>query len=116
MVAACGLNSAAHENPGVILVAILGLAATQGRDKLTIIASPGIYDLGAWLEQLIAESTGKAGKGIIPVDRERVARPSVYGGDRVFVYLRLATKPSRAQDTAVLTLEKAGRSEEHTSE
>jgi len=109
MVAACGPTSTVRENPGVVLGTILGVAATHGRDKLTIIASPGILELGAWLEQLIAESTGKGGKGIIPVDRERVARPSVYGGDRVFVYLRLATKPNRAQDTAVMALEKAGQ-------
>jgi transaldolase / glucose-6-phosphate isomerase len=108
MVAACGPTSAVRDNPGVLLGTILGVAATQGRDKLTIIASPGISDLGAWLEQLVAESTGKAGKGIIPVDRERVARPSVYGGDRVFAYLRLTTKPNKAQDTAVLALENAG--------
>ncbi|HVH71021.1 MAG TPA: bifunctional transaldolase/phosoglucose isomerase, partial [Candidatus Dormibacteraeota bacterium] len=108
MVAACGPTSAAHENPGVVLGAILGVAATRGCDKLTIIASPGIYDLGAWLEQLIAESTGKAGKGIIPVDRERLARPSIYGNDRVFAYLRLASKPNKTQDAAVLALEKAG--------
>jgi transaldolase/glucose-6-phosphate isomerase len=109
MVAACGPTSTVRENPGVVLGTILGVAATHGRDKLTIIASPGILELGAWLEQLIAESTGKGGKGIIPVDRERVARPSVYGDDRVFVYLRLATKPNRAQDTAVMALEKAGQ-------
>ena len=109
MVAACGPTSTVRENPGVVLGTILGVGATHGRDKLTIIASPGILELGAWLEQLIAESTGKGGKGIIPVDRERVARPSVYGDDRVFVYLRLATKPNRAQDTAVMALEKAGQ-------
>ena len=108
MVAACGPTSTVRDNPGVLLGTILGVAATHGRDKLTIIASPGISDLGAWLEQLIAESTGKGGKGIIPVDRERVARPSVYGGDRVFAYLRLTTKPNKAQDTAVLALENAG--------
>ncbi|HEX2665573.1 MAG TPA: bifunctional transaldolase/phosoglucose isomerase [Candidatus Acidoferrum sp.] len=108
MVAACGPTSTVRDNPGVLLGTILGVAANSGRDKLTIIASPGISDLGAWLEQLIAESTGKAGKGIIPVDRERVARSSVYGGDRVFAYLRLTTKPSKAQDTAVLALENAG--------
>src|SRR5207245_11565850 len=99
---------AADSNPGVILGNILGVAANQGRDKITIIASPGISDLGAWLEQLIAESTGKIGKGIIPVDRERLAKPAVYGNDRVFAYLRLATKPNKAQDTAVAALEKAG--------
>ena len=108
MVFACGVTSVAHENPGVVLGTILGVAANHGRDKLTIIASPGIYDLGAWLEQLIAESTGKMGKGIIPVDRERLARPSAYGSDRVFAYLRLASKPNKAQDAAVMALEKAG--------
>jgi glucose-6-phosphate isomerase len=108
MVAASGATSVAQENPAVVLGTILGVAATRGRDKLTIIASPGIHDLGAWLEQLIAESTGKVGKGIIPVDRERLARPSAYGNDRVFAYLRLATKPNKAQDAAVAALEKAG--------
>ena len=108
MVAACGPSATVHDNPGVVLGTVLGVAATRGRDKLTIITSPGIYDLGAWLEQLIAESTGKNGKGIIPVDRERLARPSVYGKDRVFVYLRLASKPNKVQDKAVMALEKAG--------
>jgi len=108
MVAACGPRSAAQENPGVVLGTILGVAATHGRDKLTIIASPGIFDLGAWPEQLIAESTGKVGKGIIPVDRERVVRPSTYGNDRVFAYLRLASKPNKAQDAAVMALQRAG--------
>jgi len=108
MVKACGASAAADSNPGVILGNILGVAANHGRDKLTIIASPGIFDLGAWLEQLIAESTGKIGKGIIPVDRERLAKPAAYGNDRVFAYLRLASKPSKAQDAAVASLEKAG--------
>jgi len=108
MVKACGASSAADSNPGVILGTILGVAANHGRDKITIITSPGISDLGAWLEQLIAESTGKIGKGIIPVDRERLARPSAYGDDRLFAYLRLAVKPDRAQDSAVAALQKAG--------
>lgn len=108
MVKACGASSAADSNPGVILGTILGVAANQGRDKITIITSPGISDLGAWLEQLIAESTGKIGKGIIPVDRERLAKPATYGNDRVFAYLRLASKPNKAQDAAVAALEKAG--------
>lgn len=107
MAAACGPGSAADVNPGVVLGTILGVAANHGRDKLTFIASPGIYDLGAWLEQLIAESTGKVGKGIIPVDRERLAKPAAYGNDRVFAYLRLASKPSKAQDGAVAALERA---------
>ena len=108
MVKACGADSAADANPAVILGNILGVAANHGRDKITIIASPGIHDLGAWLEQLIAESTGKVGKGIIPVDREKPAKPATYGSDRVFAYLRLATKPNKAQDTAVAAIEKAG--------
>src|SRR5712672_3434799 len=108
MVKACGAASAADLNPGVVLGNILGVAANHGRDKITIITSPEISDLGAWLEQLIAESTGKIGKGIIPVDRERLAKPATYGNDRVFAYLRLASKPNKAQDAAVAVLEKAG--------
>jgi transaldolase/glucose-6-phosphate isomerase len=108
MVEACGAASAADSNPGVILGNIMGVAANNGRDKITIITSPGIFDLGAWLEQLIAESTGKIGKGIIPVDREQIAKPAAYGNDRVFAYLRLASKPNKAQDAAVAALEKAG--------
>jgi transaldolase/glucose-6-phosphate isomerase len=108
MVKACGADNAVDANPGVQLGAILGTAAVHGRDKVTIIASPGIHDLGAWLEQLIAESTGKIGKGIIPVDRETLGKPPVYGNDRVFAYLRLQTKPNKAQDSAVAALEKAG--------
>ena len=108
MVQACGPSVSASENPGVILGTILGVAATQGHDKLTIVASPGISDLGAWLEQLIAESTGKLGKGIIPVDREHLARPFNYGNDRLIVYLRLVPSPDTAQDFAVVSLQKTG--------
>ena len=108
MVKACGASVAADKNPGVVLGAILGTAAKEGVDKVTIISSPGISDLGAWLEQLIAESTGKQGKGIIPVDREKLAKPEAYGNDRVFAYLRLETKPDRKQDAAVAALEKDG--------
>ena len=108
MVKACGAASAADTNPGVILGTIMGVAANHGRDKITIITSPGIFDLGAWLEQLIAESTGKIGKGIIPVDREKLAKPEVYGNDRLFAYLRLANKPNNAHDAAVAAIEKAG--------
>jgi transaldolase / glucose-6-phosphate isomerase len=108
MVEACGPNSAADSNPGVLLGTIMGVAANHGRGKITIITSPGIFDLGAWLEQLIAESTGKIGKGIIPVDREKLAKPDVYGNDRLFAYLRLANKPNKAQDEAVAAIERAG--------
>src|SRR5262249_12092581 len=109
MVKACGPTAAADKNPGVLLGTIMGVAANQGRDKITIITSPGIFDLGAWLEQLIAESTGKIGKGIIPVDREKLAKPDAYGNDRVFAYLTLAGKTNKAQDAAVAALEKAGQ-------
>ena len=108
MVKACGATSVADANPGFILGTILGVAANHGRDKITIVTSPGIHDLGAWLEQLIAESTGKIGKGIIPVDREKLAKPAAYGNDRVFAYLRLASKPDKGQDAAMVALEKAG--------
>ncbi|HJZ79296.1 MAG TPA: bifunctional transaldolase/phosoglucose isomerase [Pyrinomonadaceae bacterium] len=109
MVAACGAEKSAKNNPGVILGAVLGTAHNHGRDKLTIIASPGIYDLGAWLEQLVAESTGKNGKGLIPVDREPLAEPQVYGDDRVFVYLRLESAPDASQDEAIANLRNAGQ-------
>jgi transaldolase/glucose-6-phosphate isomerase len=108
MVKGCGADSAADKNPGVILGNILGVAANHGKDKITIVASPAIHDLGAWLEQLIAESTGKIGKGIIPVDREKLAKPQAYGNDRVFAYLTLKGKTSKAQDAAVAAIEKAG--------
>jgi transaldolase / glucose-6-phosphate isomerase len=108
MVKACGANVPVAENPGALLGVILGTAAKSGRDKVTIIASPGISDVGAWLEQLLAESTGKQGHGIIPVDREALGAPDVYGNDRVFAYLRLETAPDATQDAQVSTLEKAG--------
>jgi len=108
MVEACGADTDADANPGVILGSILGIAANQGRDKVTIVTSPGVFDLGAWLEQLLAESTGKSGKGIIPVDRERLAKPDAYGADRVFAYLRLDSDPDREQSAAVDALAEAG--------
>jgi transaldolase / glucose-6-phosphate isomerase len=108
MLHACAPGVPADDNPGLVLGTILGVAATQGIDKLTLVASPGLHDLGAWLEQLIAESTGKQGKGIIPVDREALGPPSAYGDDRVFAYLRLEDGPDAAQDAAVAALAKAG--------
>jgi transaldolase/glucose-6-phosphate isomerase len=109
MARACGESVPAEKNPGVLLGAILGVAANHGRDKLTIITAKELFDLGAWLEQLIAESTGKIGKGIIPVDREAIGKPGVYGSDRVFVYLKLKGKGNARQEAAVAALEKAGQ-------
>lgn len=98
------------QNPGVLLGTILGVAATQfGHDKLTIIATPQIADFGAWLEQLVAESTGKHGKGIIPIDEETLGGPKRYGTDRLFVYLRLAPEHRHEQDEAIATLIDAGQ-------
>jgi transaldolase/glucose-6-phosphate isomerase len=109
MVKACGSAVAADVNPGVLLGTIMGVGVNQGRDKVTIITSPGIFDLGAWLEQLLAESTGKIGKGIVPVDREYLVGPEAYGQDRVFTYLRLDSAPDAKQDAHVASLEKAGQ-------
>ncbi len=107
MVDACGPEVPALDNPGVVLGALLGVAHNHHRNKVTIIASPGIYDLGAWLEQLLAESTGKNGNGLIPVDRESPASPGAYGDDRLFVYLRLESDPDAAQDAAIQALAEA---------
>jgi transaldolase/glucose-6-phosphate isomerase len=109
MVEACGPTAPVDENPGVLLGIVLGTAARHGRDKVTIITSPGISDLGAWLEQLMAESTGKQGKGIVPVDREQLAPPALYGNDRLFAYVRLDSAPDAAQDAKVAALEQAGQ-------
>ncbi|MGH9716486.1 MAG: bifunctional transaldolase/phosoglucose isomerase [Candidatus Acidiferrales bacterium] len=109
MVHACASVVPADQNPGVVLGAILGTLQRNGRDKVTIIASPSIFDLGAWLEQLLAESTGKQGKGLIPVDREQLGAPDVYGKDRVFAYVRLGSDPDSRQDAAVDALEKSGQ-------
>ena len=108
MVRACGADATVDENPGAALGIILGTAANAGRDKVTIITSPGISDLGAWLEQLLAESTGKVGKGIIPVDRESLAVPEIYGSDRVFVYVRLESGVDAGQEAKVDAIENAG--------
>ncbi len=99
----------AATNPGVALGVVIGEAARAGRDKLTIIASPGLAPLGAWLEQLVAESTGKNGVAVIPVDREPVGQAEGYGADRLFVYLRLASDVDTDQDALVEQLGKVGQ-------
>ena len=82
--------------------------ALAGRDKPTLIAPPGLASFGVWLEQLVAESLGKQGKGIIPIDGEAPGQPEVYGRDRVFVQLRSAAAPDAAADALVDKLERAG--------
>jgi transaldolase/glucose-6-phosphate isomerase len=109
MACSCAPGTPPSANPGAQLGALLGTAARTGRDKLTVVASPGIRDLGAWLEQLLAESTGKQGHGIVPVDDEPLGAPDVYGQDRVFAYLRLSDQPDAAQDAAVKRLADAGQ-------
>jgi len=96
------------ENPAVQLGLTLGTAANAGRDKLTIFTSLEIYDLGAWMEQLVAESTGKLGKGITPVDREAIAAPEIYGKDRIFAYIRFTGTADSSQDAKVAAIEAAG--------
>ena len=107
MAHACAPDVAADKNPGVWLGAVLGtLAQAQKRDKLTLVLSQKIGTFGYWVEQLIAESTGKLGRGMVPVEGEPLGRPRDYGDDRVFAYLRMANDP---QHEGVRALEKAGQ-------
>lgn len=108
MVHSCGSAVPPAENPGAVLGTAIAMAAKSGRDKITVIASRGIADFGAWLEQLLAESTGKQGKGLIPVDAEPLGPPDVYGRDRLFAHVRLAGEADARQDDAVAALERAG--------
>ncbi len=96
----------ADENPGLILGAILDVMAQVGRDKVTFAISPAIASFGDWVEQLIAESTGKEGKGILPVVGEPLGAPEVYGDDRLFVHLKVAD--DETHDAALQALEAAG--------
>jgi len=104
----CGASVPPQDNPGVILGTVLGVFAKAGRDKLTFVLSPALWDLGAWIEQLVAESTGKEGKGIIPVDGESLGIPKVYGQDRVFAYIRYEQGIDADQEAKVNALEQAG--------
>jgi transaldolase / glucose-6-phosphate isomerase len=108
MAHACGSAVPPADNPGVVLGIALAEAARLGRNKVTIITSRGIANFGAWLEQLLAESTGKQGKGLIPVDDEPLGSPENYGSDRLFVHIRLAEASEGNQDDALAALEAAG--------
>jgi transaldolase/glucose-6-phosphate isomerase len=107
MMRSCGPDVPPPENPGVQLGIALGVAAREGRDKVTISASPGFASFGAWAEQLFAESTGKHGKGLIPVEGEPLGAPDVYGNDRLFIDLRLDGETAE-HEGKVAALEKAG--------
>ena len=101
----CADSVPVESNPGVWLGAVMGRLATQGRNKVTLITSPRVATFGYWVEQLLAESTGKEGKGLVPIEGEPVGKPAVYGDDRLFVYIRMDTDPPHR---AVRALEKSG--------
>ena len=105
---ACGPDVPLEDNPGAWLGAAMGTLAAIGLDKLTVVCSDGIESVGLWIEQLVAESTGKEGKGIIPVAGEPLLGPESYGGDRLFVHLRLPGADNRDADHAMQSLELAG--------
>ncbi len=108
MVESCK-SSDSTKNPGVSLGLILGTAAVKfKRDKVTLVCSESIRDLGAWLEQLLAESTGKEGHGLIPVDREPLFPPDKYGKDRVFAYIKYSGDSDAQMESAISALESAG--------
>jgi hypothetical protein len=107
MVERCRITNSS-QNPGVSLGLALGAAATQfGRDKVTLVCSRSIYDLGAWLEQLLAESTGKEGRGLIPVDREPLFPPEKYGKDRIFAFVKFAGDNDSEMEASITALEQA---------
>ena len=108
MAGRCGPDVPAGGNPGVRLGLALGVAAAVGRDKTTLVLPSSMRALGAWLEQLLAESTGKAGRGVIPVVDEEPGPLSAYGGDRLFVHLRVADDPEPGQDAVLAALADAG--------
>jgi transaldolase/glucose-6-phosphate isomerase len=108
MAAASAAVVPAPELAALRLGVILAVAAKSGRDKLTLVTSPELASFGSWIEQLVAESTGKEGMGVVPIDLEPVGAPAEYGDDRLFVYLRLG-EGDAAQSRAVGALEKAGQ-------
>ena len=108
MMRSCATDVPPHENPGVQLGLAMGLAGLEGRDKVTILSSKKIADFGAWAEQLIAESTGKEGKGLIPIDGEPLGEVALYHDDRFFIDLRTEGEDDAAHDEKLAALEKAG--------
>jgi len=109
MARACGVEVPAEDNAGAWLGLVMGCLAMLGRNKLTIITSPKLAGFGLWAEQLVAESTGKEGKGILPIAGEPLNAPGVYGEDRLFTYLRLITDDCAESDRHARTLHEAGQ-------
>jgi transaldolase / glucose-6-phosphate isomerase len=106
MASSCDASVPVEQNPGIWLGAVMGALANRGRNKVTLLMSPRVATFGYWLEQLLAESTGKQGKGIVPVEGEPIGRPEAYGPDRLFVHVRVDDDPA---DEAALALEQAGQ-------
>jgi len=104
----CGTLLPADVNPGLSLGVALGIFQKHGRDKITFVLSSSISSLGLWLEQLIAESTGKEGKGLIPIAGEKIGKPEAYDNDRVFVHIHLASDDNEADTKKIVALEAAG--------
>ncbi|MCI0478787.1 MAG: hypothetical protein L0Y55_21290, partial [Anaerolineales bacterium] len=105
---ACGADVPAEENPGEWLGVALATLAQKGRGKITFVTPRALASFGAWAEQLIAESTGKEGKGIVPVDGEPLGKPTAYGDDRVFVHLQFGKTRDAKIERALSALEKFG--------
>jgi len=108
MAHACAPSVPAAHNPGLALGAVIGTCVNAGRDKVTLLTSPAVAHLGAWLEQLLAESTGKQGKGVVPVDSEPLGEPSLYGADRLFCFITLGGDGDAEQAAKITALESAG--------
>ena len=108
MGARCGRSVSAGDNPGARLGAAIGAMAASGRDKLTLVASPRVAGFGLWVEQLLAESTGKDDRGIVPVAGEPLSEPDRYGHDRLFVHLRLEGDDNQAADASLDAIKSSG--------
>ena len=108
METSCGPEIPAASNPGISLGTTLGICQKNGRDKVTFVMSSSISAFGYWVEQLLAESTGKEGKGLIPVNGETIGAPEVYGKDRIFIYMHLASDDSKNDEEKLKALEAAG--------
>ena len=108
MAHACAPSVPAAHNPGLALGAVIGTCVNAGRNKVTLLTSPAVAHLGAWLEQLLAESTGKLGKGVVPVDSEPLGEPSQYGADRLFCSIALGGDEDAEQAAKITALEEAG--------